>query len=137
MKEDNHEEDTKVFVYGTLRRGQPCELESTHGRGETCEYRGRATIPGRIYSLSDNFPALVEGEDGTVVGEVYRISNRVLERLDAYEGYPHFYQRKCYHTVHGEAWAYYMGTLPQHGATHIYSGDWCTYIKEVRDDRSN
>jgi len=135
MKEEHYEHaDTKVFVYGTLRRGQSCSLESTHGSGQPCEYLGRATIPGRIYSLSDNFPAMVESEDGTIIGEVYRISDSVLERLDAYEGCPRFYQRKCYSTPYGEAWVYYMGTLPKHGTTHIHSGDWCTYIKEVRHE---
>ena len=118
----------KVFVYGTLRKDGSRPITRDFGG----EYLGTCTIPGSLRSLSDAFPALVESKDGLVTGEVYQISDRILDGLDSYEGYPHFYQRKCVSTKYGTAWVYYLEKNPEYITFDIPSGDWITYIKERR-----
>ena len=123
----------KVFVYGTLRRDGACPITRTYGG----EYLGVCLIPGRLRSISDAFPALVESKDGLVTGEVYRISDSILARLDTYEGYPQFYQRKRVSTYFGTAWVYYMEKDPERTAAYISSGDWIVHIKGLRRQHDN
>lgn len=81
-----------VFVYGTLLSGSCNPAE----RMVDAEVVGPATAHGQIYDLGW-FPGFkrqstVEG-DSLVKGEVIRIDEEGLERLDAYEGVPSLYSR--------------------------------------------
>lgn len=81
-----------VFVYGTLLSGS-C---NPAGRMVDAEVVGPATIPGQIYDLGW-YPGFkrqsVVEEPSLVKGELIRIDEEGLERLDAYEGCPHLYSR--------------------------------------------
>jgi gamma-glutamylcyclotransferase (GGCT)/AIG2-like uncharacterized protein YtfP len=81
---------TRVFVYGTLKRGYG--LHSVlHGQ----RFLGHAqTAPRyRLYDVGC-FPALVEHVDGLPVqGEVYEVDARTLAALDRCEGEGHLYRR--------------------------------------------
>lgn len=60
-----------IYVYGTLRPGANEIVEA----------------PGTMYSL-DGFPGIKLGHtDGTFKCERVEVSDKVLERLDRYEGY--------------------------------------------------
>lgn len=74
---------TKLFVYGTLRRG--C---GNHRLLDGSEYHGIAVLDGyRMVSLG-GFPAIYRGEKGdTVTGEVYEVDAATLRRLDSLEGF--------------------------------------------------
>lgn len=74
---------TKVFVYGTLRRGH-----GNHRLLTTSEYIGVAVLEGyRMVSLG-GFPAIFKGEkDDVVMGEVYYVTQPVLNDLDRLEGF--------------------------------------------------
>jgi gamma-glutamylcyclotransferase (GGCT)/AIG2-like uncharacterized protein YtfP len=71
-----------VFVYGTLMSGF-----GNHRRLESRTILvGNGVTEGRLYHLGF-YPGLIEG-DGPVEGEVYRIiDGKVIESLDALEGY--------------------------------------------------
>lgn len=84
-----------VFVYGTLRRGEP----NHHLMGEAyCAGRGVTELPFLVYGRGFPLARLpVEGEDtthaGPLVGEVYAVDKATLARLDELEGHPTFYKR--------------------------------------------
>jgi gamma-glutamylcyclotransferase (GGCT)/AIG2-like uncharacterized protein YtfP len=77
-----HDKTTRVFVYGTLRRG---------GRNDIHRYQPlprwvtTARVPGRLYHLG-RYPGLLLGEGGWVQGEVYEVTPSVLVQLDHLEG---------------------------------------------------
>ena len=75
---------TQLFFYGTLKRG--C---SNHAQMEGQEFVGLArTVAGfTLYDLG-GYPAIVAdpGDRNGVVGEVWRVDDEGLERLDRFEG---------------------------------------------------
>lgn len=80
----NGDRVTRVFVYGTLKRGQP-----NHGHLSRQRFLGEArTGPGvTLYSLGE-YPGMVrdpEDREG-VTGELWEVDAKCLARLDALEG---------------------------------------------------
>lgn len=79
----------RLFVYGSLRRG-----EFNHGLlgASKCEAL-LATLPGSLYDTGRGYPAMAEGEGGAaaqagiVCGEIYRIDEETLARVDDLEDY--------------------------------------------------
>jgi len=73
-----------LFIYGTLKRGG-----ANHARLAGQQYLGEArTVAGfTLYSLVD-YPGLVAepSDQAGVTGELWRVNNACLERLDAFEG---------------------------------------------------
>src|SRR5690242_2147493 len=83
---------TRVFVYGTLKRGQRNHrlLAGQHFEGEA------ATRPlYRLYDLG-RYPCLVEDPANglAVCGEVWSVDQATLRRLDELEGVPVLFSRK-------------------------------------------
>ncbi|KAL4229116.1 hypothetical protein ACF0H5_012155 [Mactra antiquata] len=92
-----------VFVYGTLKKGQPNE------------YFMKEVIPGNEYigeaKTAKNYPLVIagiwnlpmlinkEGKGKNVHGELYRVNDEHLEHLDQFEGHPEFYERKEIHVT--------------------------------------
>lgn len=120
-----------VFAYGTLRKHQYYHglLEGSERLAEQC------WTAGRLYDTGYGYPALVEDDEGRVYGEVYRVTDEVLARLDELEGYfgpgrKNEYDRVI-HTVHGDkgtwkAYVYVYGRLQKH-MPEIAEGDWSVY----------
>lgn len=82
---------TIVFVYGTLRRGF-----SNHARHLShLKSLGQVTS-APLYEMIDlgAFPGILEGGTTPIVGELYAVDTRDLQRLDNLEGHPRFYERK-------------------------------------------
>lgn len=87
-----------VFVYGTLKRGQPNHkvlLDRTNGcsafRG-----RGRTVEPHPLVIAGEhNIPCLLNlpGQGHRVAGEIYAVDEQMLSFLDEFEGCPDMYQR--------------------------------------------
>jgi gamma-glutamylcyclotransferase (GGCT)/AIG2-like uncharacterized protein YtfP len=81
------EQETDLFVYGTLRK------QMSHPLGHLLirqgKFLGLGIFQGRLYDLG-RYPAVVPSKNKTdlVTGEVYRLSppERVLGLLDEYEG---------------------------------------------------
>ncbi|KAM6093758.1 PREDICTED: gamma-glutamylaminecyclotransferase [Chlamydotis macqueenii] len=88
----------RVFVYGTLKKGQPNYkhmintakgLAKFQGRGRTVEkyplvIAGKYNIP---YMLN------IPGTGHQVAGEIYSVDDQMLQFLDEFEGCPDMYQR--------------------------------------------
>jgi gamma-glutamylcyclotransferase (GGCT)/AIG2-like uncharacterized protein YtfP len=108
-----------VFVYGTLLAGEvnhyllrEAALLGPH-RTDPCY---------RMFGLGA-YPGVARGGSTAIVGEVYRVDAKVLERLDRLEDYPRLYDRVLIPSHYGRAWIYlYRGRID--GRTVIRSGDW-------------
>jgi gamma-glutamylaminecyclotransferase len=112
-----------IFVYGTLRRG-----ECNHAQlGRSRFVRSVTTAPR--YQLVDlgSYPALLEGGDTAVHGELYEVDDEHLPQLDAFEDVPSLYERKRLElNVPGVgALGYVMRAETAGDARVIASGDWC------------
>lgn len=73
-----------LAVYGTLRRGGPANGLLRGGK-----WLGLDRVPGVLYDVGP-FPALrplKEGEEGTVLVDVYEVDEKVLPAIDKYEGH--------------------------------------------------
>lgn len=114
---------TRVFVYGTLRRGQ-----GNHDwHLAKARYVGRASLAGyRMHSLRA-FPGICKahGETGAVRGEVYEVDGPTLAKLDSLEGVPRLYQRTRLTLADGtRADVYTMSERALRGYPVVPSGDW-------------
>jgi gamma-glutamylcyclotransferase (GGCT)/AIG2-like uncharacterized protein YtfP len=109
-----------LFVYGTLRRGEPNHQELGGAR-----FIARVrTAP--VYELVDlgHFPALVEGGTTAVQGELYEVDEHWVDRLDAFEEAPELYDRKHVRLEGDTVLAYVMRRDVAGPAPRIPSGDW-------------
>lgn len=93
-----------VFVYGTLKRGfyNHDLLEKSKGN-----YLGLSEVFGYGCINRPGFPFAVKNNRRKVKGEVFKIPDDSLARLDALEGYPNMYTRSLVETDFGKAWMYY------------------------------
>jgi len=123
-----------LFIYGTLMPGLRLEAEM-HG----AERLGPARVSGRLVDVG-RYPGLLHGE-GTVTGEVYRVSDAQLARLDAVEEMvpgdraASQYWRERVQVLVGPlagqpVWTY-VYNRPVDGLTPIAHGDYRRYIREV------
>ena len=123
-----------LFIYGTLMPGLRLEAEM-HG----AERLGPARVPGRLVDVG-HYPGLLHGE-GTVTGEVYRVSDAQLASLDEVEEMvpgdrpASQYWREQVTVLEGAlagqpVWTY-VYNQPAEGLTPIAHGDYRRYIREV------
>ncbi|XP_039600738.1 gamma-glutamylaminecyclotransferase-like isoform X1 [Polypterus senegalus] len=87
-----------IFVYGTLKRGQPNHCEMTTAKNGKAEYQGRGHTVVKfplVIAGKYNIPFLlnVPGSGHHVKGEIYSIDNEMLQFLDKFEECPRVYQR--------------------------------------------
>ncbi len=111
--------DERVFVYGTLRKGQ-----CNHRLLKSARYLGIFITRPRYTMLNlGAYPAVVTGGATAVTGEVYDITVPTLAALDRLEDYPRSYTRDILETPYGNAWFYvYLGGSG--GWPSIGAGDW-------------
>lgn len=112
-----------IFVYGTLRRGEPSHAEL----GPACYVGDALTAP--CYELVDlgDYPALIEGGHDAVRGELYEVPDGWLGHLDWFEDVPDMYERKPVALpgeADGGALGYVMRREVAGTAPRIASGDW-------------
>ncbi|XP_043091683.1 gamma-glutamylaminecyclotransferase C [Puntigrus tetrazona] len=88
----------RVFVYGTLKKGQPNYfrmMDPANGRAEFLA-RARTVEPyPLVIATEHSIPFLLDapGTGRRVCGEIYRVDQKMLEFLDRFERCPHWYQR--------------------------------------------
>jgi gamma-glutamylcyclotransferase (GGCT)/AIG2-like uncharacterized protein YtfP len=127
----------ELFIYGTLMPGLRLQAEM-----QGAEHLGPGRVPGRLVDVG-RYPGLLQG-DGLVVGEVYRVSDDHLARLDAVEdmvpgerGASQYWRERVRvrdGALAGQPVWTYVYNLPVDGLTPIPHGDYRRYIREVGRD---
>ena len=95
----------RVFVYGTLKRG-----EANHHLLDGATFLGDCKVVG-AYTMVDLgwYPGVVRRNDrvdSEISGEVYEVDEPTLYSLDCLEGHPDFYERRKISTDYKNAWMY-------------------------------
>ncbi|KFB53853.1 AGAP010682-PA-like protein [Anopheles sinensis] len=89
----------RVFVYGTLKRGEP----NHHWLTNVANGRAQFLAPGSttiryplVVGSRYNIPFLLDvpGTGHFINGEIYEIDEPMLDRLDVLEDYPRLYERR-------------------------------------------
>jgi gamma-glutamylcyclotransferase (GGCT)/AIG2-like uncharacterized protein YtfP len=108
-----------IFVYGTLLRD-----ESNHHFLAAAEFLGNDCLAAaQLFHLGD-YPMMINGV-GVVIGEVYRISLEILQKLDILEEHPDYYQRSLVTLQSGRNALTYWGRAEfVQGFPLIASGSW-------------
>ncbi|XP_038576588.1 gamma-glutamylaminecyclotransferase-like isoform X1 [Micropterus salmoides] len=88
----------RVFVYGTLKKGQPNYnrmLDSANGKAEFLASARTTHKYPLVIAGNYNIPFLLNIPDQghQVQGEIYKVDDQMLTFLDAFEGVPTMYQR--------------------------------------------
>jgi gamma-glutamylaminecyclotransferase len=110
-----------LFAYGSLREG-----ERDHAALADAECLGLVATPPR-YRLVDLgvYPALLEGGQLSVTGELYRIDRELRRRLDVLKECPILFQRHSIELLTGQhAAAYLMSDEQVRGRRRLHTGDW-------------
>lgn len=112
--------DLKLFVYGTLMRGEP---NARHLQRAVFVGAAR-TAPGYTLALVGPYPALLPGGSTAVSGEVYDVDEPTLRALDLFEG--DGYRRGAVTLAghDGPAEAYFLVGAAGDGAPILAGGDW-------------
>jgi len=122
---------TRVFVYGSLLRGEP-----NHRLLGDAHFIGLArTRPAFALHDLGAFPGAVSHGTTAITGEIYEVDGPTLERLDRLEGHPHLYRREVVELVASDepefAYIYVYRASLAH-ARAIPSGDWREHKERAR-----
>jgi gamma-glutamylcyclotransferase (GGCT)/AIG2-like uncharacterized protein YtfP len=115
----------RLFVYGSLRRGQTA-------RSLVAQHVSRwapATTRGTLYAFPDGYPGLLEHGAGTVKGEVLWLTDlaSTLPLLDAYEGDDFIRVLREVELEGATQWCWTYVLADERlveGAEKVESGDW-------------
>ncbi|KAG7239324.1 hypothetical protein INR49_029289 [Caranx melampygus] len=88
----------RVFVYGTLKKGQPNYFRMFDSNNGKVEFLASAVTTERyplVIAGKYNVPFLlnIPGQGHRVHGEIYQVDDKMLKFLDDFEGVPTMYQR--------------------------------------------
>ena len=121
------EQTPYVFVYGTLMSGF-----GNNGLLSRAEFIGTATTEDNYKMLAKGIPYLIEEKgESYVSGEIYRVSENALSRLDQLEGHPSWYCRKVITVINEmgdkvKVWVYFMPKGREQGVV-VESGNYRDY----------
>lgn len=111
---------TRVFVYGTLRVGEPY-----HHLMSACEYLGQcSTAPQFALINLGRYPGIIREGSTSIVGDLYLVDAQTLQNLDEYEGYPTYYTRESIQLAGGNTAIAYIYIRCTVDCPQIPSGDW-------------
>lgn len=133
-----------VFIYGTLRAGEPNDMLHVAARHGLAEPRliGPATVRGKLYDFG-NYPGIVvDGTGVPVIGDVYEIESALVSILDEIErAYPGidglFVGREITLEVGGQPLVclfYPVTESAVQGKPEIASGDWVAHRRSRSAD---
>ncbi|XP_019868611.1 putative gamma-glutamylcyclotransferase CG2811 isoform X2 [Aethina tumida] len=97
----------KVFVYGTLKTGEPNHYWFDKDKEGYYKFLFNAKTKEKfplIIATEFNIPFLLysPGSGQNVMGEVYEVDDKVLAKLDILEEHPDFYVRELYDVVRSD-----------------------------------
>jgi gamma-glutamylaminecyclotransferase len=111
---------TKVFVYGTLKKGF-----SNHSIIMTSPFvKEAATKPEFTMITLGGFPGILANGNTSIIGEVYEVSEFTLDRLDKLEGHPNWYRRTPITLLDGDEVETYIYLHKERTQEIIDSGFW-------------
>ncbi|XP_063323052.1 gamma-glutamylaminecyclotransferase B-like [Pelmatolapia mariae] len=89
---------TWVFVYSTLKKGQPNNYRMFDSNNGKAEYLGSAFTTQKyplVITTEYNIPFLlnIPGQGHRVHGEIYKVDDQMLKFLDDFKSVPMLYQR--------------------------------------------
>ncbi|XP_026480866.1 putative gamma-glutamylcyclotransferase CG2811 [Ctenocephalides felis] len=111
----------KVFVYGTLKKGEPNHHWLTDIKNGAANFVSRATTNDKyplVIATRYNIPFLLDkpGEGYNVSGEIYEVDDKMLSNLDVLEDHPNLYVRELADVSSDESrhscWIYLLKTFP-------------------------
>jgi gamma-glutamylcyclotransferase (GGCT)/AIG2-like uncharacterized protein YtfP len=116
-------DEHRLFVYGTLMRGEPNARQLV-----AAAFIGRAqTVAAFTLIWWQGYPGLRRGGSTSVSGELYQVSPALLAALDEFEGHPTLFQRdRILLSGGGAAQAYLVPQGAGLSAAVIASGEWRT-----------
>ncbi|XP_014613992.1 PREDICTED: putative gamma-glutamylcyclotransferase CG2811 isoform X2 [Polistes canadensis] len=88
----------RIFVYGTLKRGEPNHKliqDKTNGYAKFLGIAKTTSSYPLIIATKYNIPFLLKkpGVGHHVIGEIYDVDSKMLTKLDELEEHPNFYER--------------------------------------------
>lgn len=94
--------NTFVFVYGTLKKGEPNHHWLTNEKNGFAKFIGSGITMTKfplIVATKYNIPFLLNAPDTgrNINGEIYSIDDTMLTNLDDLEDYPKLYDRNIFH----------------------------------------
>lgn len=128
---------TKLFVYGTLKRGGDLHHELA---AQKLRFLGTAKIQGRLFHIAgESYPgATATDSDQYIKGELYELFEpaEILKRIDEIEGCDEgLYERKLVNAWLGNkkirAWAYFYAK-PLKKSVPINSGSFPVRLRASR-----
>lgn len=89
----------KVFVYGTLKKGEPNHHWLTDIKNGAASFVAKATTDSKyplVIATRYNIPFLLDrpGDGYNVAGEIYEVDDKMLSNLDILEDHPSLYVRE-------------------------------------------
>ena len=133
----------KLFVYGTLRT--PCNTDAADTRNyefiaDEVISAQPATFEGADLLSFIHYPGIKPGA-GTVVGELFELTDAGLEICDGIESHPGFFWRTVASVSTGNdektrAWIYWAPTTMLADGELIPSGDWFDRDRGRSDGRT-
>lgn len=142
MIEQKIEQKHNVFVYGTLRKGCPnhWKMASAIKSNNAC-FKGEATTHKKYAFYLEHYvlPAVNDRRKlYAIKGEIYSVSDQMLNNLDHFENHPDWYVRKEIPVLAEEglinAWIYFLPSTTTKPQPH---GDYCSYLNEAQDSVAN
>ncbi|XP_034404268.1 gamma-glutamylaminecyclotransferase-like [Cyclopterus lumpus] len=123
----------RVFVYGTLKKGQPNYHRMFEGANGKAAFLASARTAQRyplVIAGEHNIPFLLNlpGQGHRVHGEIYEVDDKMLRFLDDFEQVPDLYQRTRV-TLEVKEWAGQAAgeARPAPGATEAFLYSTTTY----------
>ncbi|XP_022224544.2 putative gamma-glutamylcyclotransferase CG2811 isoform X2 [Drosophila obscura] len=113
----------RVFVYGTLKSGEPNHHWLTKKENGQARFLGRGTTAVKfplVVGTRYNIPFLLArpGDGHNIQGEIYEVDEAMFSKLDQLEDYPNYYDREqqtIRTEVDGpmECWLYLIRNFPE------------------------
>lgn len=128
----------KIFVYGSLKKGfhnhHILDKADFLGKGETVERYPMFEVEKEEYPyLLDIFHYGAEN----IVGEVYEVDEKLLKRIDYFEGVPEYYFRKTIQikleglVVDAEVYFFKEIRIPEKTPLKVWEKNNEYYVKEI------
>ena len=111
----------KLFVYGTLKRGYYNHKSLMKG----AKYLGDAKLDGYCIFNLGSYPGIMPKPGFFVWGELFEITDDMLDPLDRLEGHPTLYKRTAVSIGNmGDAWVYVYQNKHGFSRPIIETGVW-------------